>query len=135
MLRGRSSPLEVAIDTSTTSSSTSTVLKSPIGGLLDRHHAPKSTHAGTVRAFVVNTTWAELQPQKGGSIVHPNEIDRAIDVARANGLTLKLRVRSGIDAPDWAKRLDGSPIPFYYSAATAGKAGTLAGTIGPTASA
>jgi hypothetical protein len=105
-------------------------LKAPISGLIDRHHAPKSTHSGVVRAFVVNTTWAKLQPQQGGPIVHPNDIDRAIDVARSNGFTLKLRVRSGIDAPEWAKRLDGSPVPFYYSAATAGKAGTFAGTVG-----
>ena len=79
---------------------------------------------------MVNTTWASLQPQQGGPIAHPNDIDRAIEQARSNGYTLKLRVRAGIDAPEWAKRLDGSPIPMTYTAATVKKAGQSAGTIG-----
>jgi hypothetical protein len=105
-------------------------LKAPISGLIDRHHAPKATHSGIVRAFVVNTTWASLQPEQGGPIAHPNDIDRAIALARSKGYTLKLRVRAGIDAPEWAKRLDGSPVPMRYTAATVKKAGQSAGTIG-----
>jgi hypothetical protein len=83
-----------------------------------------------VRSFVVNTTWASLQPTPGGPIVHPNDIDNAIKLAQAGGYTLKLRIRSGIDAPEWAKTLDGPALPFYYTSATAGVSGTLAGTVG-----
>jgi hypothetical protein len=105
-------------------------VKAPASGLMDRHHAPKAGFTEVVRGYVVNTTWAALQPAKGGPIVHPNPVDQAIAVAKKNGYTLKLRVRAGIDAPDWAKKLGGAPMTFYYTGATAGKAGTAAGTVG-----
>jgi hypothetical protein len=111
-------------------SAPSAAVKAPASGLMDRHHAPRSAISAVVRSYVVNTTWAALQPVKGGPVVHPNPVDRAIVVARKNGYALKLRVRAGIDAPSWAKKLDGAPMTFYYTGATAGKAGTVAGTVG-----
>jgi hypothetical protein len=105
-------------------------LKRPVQGLLDREHFPAAGYTGAVRAFVVNTTWASLQPTSDGPIVRPNDIDRAIEQARSSGMTLKLRVRAGIDAPAWAKRIGGPPIPMYYTRSTVKKAGQLAGTIG-----
>lgn len=129
----------VAAPSSTASSSTSsttsdptpaTGLKEPIRGLLDRHKAPTAAYSSVVRAFVVDVAWADLQPEAGGPIVRPNAIDRAVSVAEANGYTLKLRVRAGIDAPAWAKSLGGAPVPIQYSAATKGRAGQVAGTIG-----
>jgi hypothetical protein len=105
-------------------------LKPPVQGLLDRHQFPAPGYTGALRAFVVNTTWASLQPTAGGPIVRPNDIDRAIEQARNSGMMLKLRVRAGIDAPEWAKRIGGSPIPVYYTEATVRSAGQLAGTIG-----
>jgi hypothetical protein len=105
-------------------------LKAPAVGLVDRHHAPSSTYAGAVRSFVVDTTWASVQPVQGGAIVHPNAIDNAISLAKTNGLALKLRVAAGIDAPTWAKSLDGAPITFYYTPATVAHAGEVAGTVG-----
>jgi hypothetical protein len=119
-----------ATPSTTTSTASSTALKAPISGLLDRQKAPTAPQNAHVRAYVVNTTWASLQPQQGGAITHPNDIDRAVNLARANGYTLKLRVRAGIDAPEWAKKLDGAPEPMTYTAATVKKAGTSAGTIG-----
>jgi hypothetical protein len=116
--------------TTPTTEATTSTLKAPIVGLLDRQKAPTAPQNAHVRAFVVDASWASLQPQQGGAITHPNDIDRAIDVARANGYTLKLRVRAGIDAPEWAKKLDGAPVPMTYTAATVKKAGTSAGTIG-----
>ncbi len=67
-----------------------------------------SSYAPAVRSFVVDTTWASVQPVQGGPIVHPNAIDNAIALAKTNGMALKLRVAAGIDAPTWAKNLDGA---------------------------
>ena len=111
-------------------SSTPTGLKAPVVGLVDRHHAPPASYAPAVRSFVVDTTWASVQPVQGGPIVHPNAIDTAIAYARANDMALKLRVAAGIDAPAWAKTLDGPPMTFSYTAATVRSAGTVAGTVG-----
>jgi hypothetical protein len=105
-------------------------LKPPVQGLLDRDHFPAAGYRGAVRAFVVNTTWTSLQPTSGGPIVRPNDIDRAIKQAQSSGMTLKLRVRAGIDAPAWAKRIGGPPIRVYYTRSTVERAGRLAGTIG-----
>jgi hypothetical protein len=129
---GASLPGGAAQAATTTSSTTtsSTAVKAPVSGLMDRHHPPKAAYAGVVRGHVVNTTWAAVQPVKGGPIVHPNPIDQAIAVAKKNGYALKLRVRAGIDAPAWAKKLGGAPMTFYYTGATANKTGTVAGTVG-----
>jgi hypothetical protein len=105
-------------------------LKAPVRGLVDRHHAPRSSYAPAVKSFVVDTSWAALEPVRGGPIVHPNPIDTALTAARAGGFSLKLRVRAGIDAPAWAKSLDGAPMTFYYTGATTDSTGTVAGTVG-----
>jgi hypothetical protein len=105
-------------------------VKLPMSGLLDRHHPPTSTYKGVINGYVVEVSWASLQPTPGGPIVHPNAIDNAIKYAAASNLTLKLRVASGLEAPTWAKTLDGAPITIKYTAATKGKAGVPAGTIG-----
>ena len=110
--------------------STTGAVKPPVQGLLDRHHYPKKGYAGAVDNFVVSVSWSSLQPQQAGPIVHPNEIDRAIEVANRDGMGLKLRVRAGIDAPDWAKHLGGDPVTFYYTSATTKRSGQLAGTVG-----
>jgi hypothetical protein len=114
----------------TSSAAAATTLKPPVQGLLDRERFPAASHRAAVPAFVVNTTWASLQPNPGGPITRPNEIDQAIDQARSSGMTLKLRVRAGIDAPQWAKQIGGPPIPIYYTESTVKRAGELAGTIG-----
>ena len=97
---GASLPGGAAQAATTTSSTTtsSTAVKAPVSGLMDRHHPPKAAYAGVVRGHVVNTTWAAVQPVKGGPIVHPNPIDQAIAVAKKNGYALKLRVRAGMKA-------------------------------------
>jgi hypothetical protein len=117
---------------STTSSggTVTTGLKAPMSGLLDRHHAPPTAFKSMMHGYVVDVSWASLQPTQGGPIVHPNAIDNAIAYAKANNLALKLRVAAGIDAPNWAKTLDGTPVTFKYTAATKGKAGVVAGTVG-----
>lgn len=110
--------------------SPSVTVKTPARGLVDRHRVPKPAFSGVVRTYVVNTTWASLQPVKGGPLVRPNAIDQAIVAARKGGYTLKLRVRAGIDAPAWAKTLDGPALTVYSTGASAKSAGSVAGTIG-----
>jgi hypothetical protein len=116
--------------TGTGSSPITTGVKLPMSGLLDRHHPPTSTYKGIINGYVVEVSWASLQPTQGGPIVHPNAIDNAIKYAAANNLTLKLRVASGLEAPNWAKTLDGTPVTVKYTAATKGKEGVVAGTVG-----
>lgn len=111
--------------------STSTAgLKAPLRGLLDRHHAPSTSYKSVISGFVVPVSWASLQPTQGGPIVHPNAIDNAIKIAAANGQGIKLRVEAGLDAPAWAKTLDGPAVTMKYTAATKAKTGTVAGTVG-----
>ncbi|MGH7775758.1 MAG: hypothetical protein ACREPI_01070 [Candidatus Dormibacterales bacterium] len=97
-------------------------VKPDVTGLLDRGRTPTVavggsnfnvlpvTWLGAVQGFVVNATWADLQPVQGGPIVRPNVIDRAI--AAAGGTRhFKIRIWAGEYAPAWAKSLDGSPLP------------------------
>jgi hypothetical protein len=99
-------------------------LKPVLGGLLDRHHVPPAQFRGIVTGFVVPVPWAALQPAPAAPLLANNPIDQAIAVARAQGLKLKLRVTAGIDAPEWAKRLGGAPVPvsdFYGRKGTVGR--------------
>jgi hypothetical protein len=94
-----------------------TQLKPVLGGLLDRGGAPPSLFLHTLDGYVVNAKWRDLQTSAGAQIAADNPIDQAIDQVRslnaANGtsLGLKLRLYAGIDAPEWAKNLGGSPVP------------------------
>jgi hypothetical protein len=88
-----------------------TGLKPMLGGLLDRHNPPTSGFRGTVDGFVAEVAWADLQPASGAALTANNAIDKDLAVAKAQGLKVKLRVLTGTSAPDWAKRLDGPPVP------------------------
>jgi len=105
-------------------------LKQPIVGLLDRNRAPAVVQRDSVKAHVVDVSWAELQPAAGGPIVRDNAIDRAVTVAQRDGLQLKLRVRAGIDAPPWAKTIGGAPITIRHTDNNPTQPGSVAGTIG-----
>ena len=93
-------------------------LKPVLKGLLDREGQPPAPYLGTaVRGWVVKAYWKDLQPAPGGPLAANNVIDQAVTAAqRLNaqnpslGLGLKLRVYTGIYAPDWAKSLGGSPV-------------------------
>lgn len=91
--------------------------KPVIAGFIDRKGAPDPTWRGVVSAYVVNTTWADLQSSPAPLLAANNAIDSAIaDVRRLNQarptapLVLKLRVLAGASAPAWAKQLDGPPL-------------------------
>ncbi len=99
-----------------------TTLKPDIGGLVDRgsgpgiaaggskFSVPPASWQGVVNAFVVNATWADLQPKNGGAIASHNIIDQAIAATPTNE-HIKVRIWAGEYAPDWAKQLDGGPLP------------------------
>jgi hypothetical protein len=70
---------------------------------------------GIFDVAVVNVTWRQLEPAQG--LLKVAVIDEALETVRnynalhpATPLSLRLRVWSGSDAPDWAKELGGPPI-------------------------
>jgi len=86
-------------------------LKPVLQGLLDRDGEPPAQYVGTaVRGWVVKAYWKDLQKAPGGPLTDNNAIDQAITAAHKLGVGLKLRVYSGIYAPDWAKSLGGGPV-------------------------
>jgi hypothetical protein len=103
-------------DTGLTPSSTNTTapsgpLKPVLQGLLDRDGQPPLGYIPTaLRGWVVKAYWKDLQKTQGGPITENNAIDQAIAAARKLGVGLKLRVYTGIYAPDWAKSLGGGPV-------------------------
>jgi hypothetical protein len=103
-------------DTGLTPSSTNTTapsgpLKPVLQGLLDRDGQPPPGYIPTaLRGWVVKAYWKDLQKTQGGPITENNAIDQAIAAARKLGVGLKLRVYTGIYAPDWAKSLGGGPV-------------------------
>jgi len=93
-------------------------VKPVLRGVLDRKGLPAPAQWGAVDAFVVTATWAQLQPTQGGPLAADNPVDQALAAVRAPGgpsnLKLKLRVMAGVNAPEWAKRLGGSPVTMLY---------------------
>lgn len=106
-----------------------TTVKPPVRGLLDRQRYPRSSVLPAIHAFVVNVPWSALQPTSNGPIVRPNAIDTALAKAKAAGMTVKLRVSGGIDAPAWVKSLGGAPVTMYYTSNNLKSAGAVAGTV------
>jgi len=92
-------------------------LKHVLSGLLDRSGAPAPEFYGTLAGYVVNVHWSDLQASQGGPIAANNAIDQAISQVRGinasahRQLGIKVRIFSGVYAPDWAKNLGGSPVP------------------------
>jgi len=108
----------------------STGLKPLLTGLLDRKGAPDPEWQNMISAYVVNTTWADLQPSPVPALSPDNAIDSAIaEVRRLNQarpfapMQLKLRVLGGDAAPAWAKQLDGPAVPVQDDAT--GRRGTV----------
>jgi hypothetical protein len=91
-------------------------LKPVLKGLLDRDGQPPAQYVGpAVRGWVVKAYWKDLQTAPGAPLTANNVIDQAVAAARrlnapGLGLGLKLRVYTGIYAPDWAKSLGGAPV-------------------------
>lgn len=98
------------------------VLKDPVRGLVDRAGPARGAFADTVDAFVVRVPWATIQPTEGGPL-DLTAIDRVLDSAEARGRAVRLRVTAGVEAPSWAKELDGPALPWFAD-------GEQVGTIG-----
>jgi len=98
--------------------STAATPKPVLRGLLDRKGMPPSSQWDVIDGFVVTATWAQLQTSPGAPLTPNNPIDQAIAAVRAQngpaGMKLKLRVKAGVDAPQWAKQLGGDPVPMIW---------------------
>lgn len=95
-------------------------IKPLMQGLIDRDGLAAGPPRSAVRNFVVNVGWAEMQPEPDGPITIGNPIDQAIVDARqaamADGgvqVRVKVRLLSGVQAPEWVKHLDGPPVALW----------------------
>jgi hypothetical protein len=108
-------------------------LKAPVVGLVDRSTLavpPSSPPAAVpgIAAYVVNVTWAQLQPQNPATPNAPfdtSTIDQAIadvDAMSSGGVQprLVLRLFAGADAPSWAMALAGPTVQLVDSFNPAG---------------
>jgi len=108
------------------------VVKPTVSGLYDRQHVANPAYLPVVNGEVVKVDWSSLQPAPGGPITANNLIDKAVaEAQRLNAedasrkVRLKLRVYAGVNAPDWAKQLDGPPITLIDP-----QSSVLIGTVG-----
>lgn len=92
-------------------------VKPELAGLVDRQGAPSAAEAPDLSGWVVNVTWAELQPTAGTTITSDNPIDQAIAQVDQNpayrGMHLRIRVMAGIDSPNWVEAMSGGPVYVY----------------------
>jgi hypothetical protein len=106
-------------------------MKRPIAGFIDMqtitwHNADDGRPAfnianvsqfpGLFGGIVLNATWAEMQPQRGGALTTAR-LDQALkEVRQYNAahptapLGVKLRIFAGNQAPEWAKAIAGGPL-------------------------
>lgn len=77
---------------------------------------------GVVRGYVINVTWAQLQPTSSASF-NPAPIDQALATMQtynaehpAMPMRALLRVAAGSVAPTWAKQLAGGPVTIHERA-------------------
>ncbi len=102
-------------------------LKPMIHGLVDRKGLPPSQWLGHISGFVVNVNWSDLQPTSGAPMKSNNAIDQAIAQVRsleAQGvLAINIRFYAGVNAPEWAKAIDGPPVQIFDP--SAGRGGTI----------
>jgi hypothetical protein len=65
----------------------------------------------SVGVVAVSLNWSQLEPTKGAYTMAP--LDAQLASAKAMGVTVRLRVIAGTQAPAYVKKLGGAPIPFY----------------------
>ncbi len=89
-------------------------LKPELAGLLDRNGAPSVSLAPDLGGWVVNVTWAALQPTSGSSIASDNPIDQAIALIQTTpayaNMHLRIRIMAGIDSPGWVESMSGGSV-------------------------
>jgi hypothetical protein len=84
-----------------------------IVGVISEAGPPPAQFRQQVKTFVVNVNWSDLQASPGSPISSNNAIDRAIASARQLGMTIKVRLLTGIHSPTWAKEIDGPAITIH----------------------
>jgi hypothetical protein len=89
------------------------------GGVPDNSLKDVLAAPGVFDGVAINVTWAQLQPTPGG--ISTSAIDEALERVRsynqqhpATPLAARLRVWAGPNAPDWVKRIGGSPITVLH---------------------
>src|SRR5262249_42873761 len=101
-------------------------LKMPLQGVVSNGLATPA-YREVVNAFVVNVYWKEIQLAPGAEIESDNAIDRALQQVRQLDpelkVKIKLRIFSGIHAPEWAKNIGGEP--FFVRDPQGGASGTI----------
>ena len=99
-----------------TSVSAAVVLKPVLQGIVEINQVPSADGLASVGGEAVSVAWRDLQPAPGGPIAADNPLDKAIaqirQINQSQGLSLgiRARVQAGVNAPDWAKQLGGSPV-------------------------
>jgi len=83
-------------------------VKAPLAGLLDRAGPADKPY---LSGFVLRVRWADIEPQPGR--VDLSRIRAGLRFAATHGQRVVLRVTAGVDAPAWAQRLGGAPLPFF----------------------
>lgn len=83
-------------------------VKAPLAGLLDRAGPADKPY---LSGFVLRVRWADIEPQPGR--VDLSRIRAGLRFAAKHGKRVVLRVTAGVDAPAWAQRLGGAPLPFF----------------------
>lgn len=83
-------------------------VKAPLAGLLDRAGPADKPY---LSGFVLQVRWADIEPQPGRMDL--SRIRAGLRIAAQHGKRVVLRVTAGVDAPAWAQRLGGAPLPFF----------------------
>jgi hypothetical protein len=99
-------------------------------GLLERGPTPPPSNlANVVSGYIIEAHWNTLQPTATGPLA-TTVIDRAVAAVRywnaanpSNPRALRLRIESGIYAPDWVKAMSGGPVTVK---SPTGSSGTVA---------
>jgi len=139
---GKTTPSTAVPSPSSSTPASVSGLKPEIEGLIDRcgtgakmtcpqPWSPPAGWANEVNGWVIDATWAELQPTAGGPIAPDNLIDQNLARAQqldeqdpAMHLAVKLRIFAGVYAPEWAKNVGGAPVPIHANL------GNVSGTVG-----
>lgn len=85
--------------------------KAFLTGLITRQDLSVSSipRAEELTGFVIETSWATIEPTEGA--YNFSDIERGLAYAAAHGMRVRLRIMP--TAPEWAKTIGGPPVPFH----------------------
>jgi hypothetical protein len=102
-------------------------VKTVNSGLLERGPTPPpSSLASVVPGYIIEAHWNTLQPTATGPLA-TTVIDRAVAAVRywnvanpSNPRALRLRIESGVYAPNWVKAMSGGPVTVKSPSSSTG---------------